>query len=225
MQSGGRVVVVVRHGETRYLDGNKVGASLSSAFDLTDRGIENVQQTARALSELGVSMRKFVSSPMSRTLHTTRVLMQTLGHEIDETKETQFVVEEALREVRGWDLQSFLRCLTEITGRNEFEERERHELYNEEVIFKPEHQARLSEPSLQFTAGLERNEQLMERALRLLNSLNGGEVLVTHDGVVQQFLKAFECEKTSLARGKFIVLRETEQGKWKIEQTNNTSEW
>ena len=85
------IVYIVRHGQTeenvqRILQGHLPGK-------LTPQGVEQIQDTAERLKNLGVDFKRIVSSDLERAYQSARILSETLNLEISK---------EALFRERDW---------------------------------------------------------------------------------------------------------------------------
>jgi hypothetical protein len=67
---------------------------------------------------------------------------------------------------------------------------------------------------------METSSDVRDRAFKLLNSLQGGEILVTHSGLTCQFLH-LSSRNVNLGYGKYLVLEEDLAGNWSVSETND----
>ncbi len=106
-----RKVVIMRHGRTNYLHGNKkFTSSENSPDDLIIDSLDTVKETGRAISLTG-PIRRILSSPTARCLHTARVMREAAG-----LNALPIEIEEELREIDNYNRIKFLRAVNEIHG-------------------------------------------------------------------------------------------------------------
>ncbi|MEW6272328.1 MAG: histidine phosphatase family protein [Thermodesulfobacteriota bacterium] len=84
-----RRIYLVRHGETLYQGVQAGGGAASGAYDLTERGVEQI----RALAELFrvVEVDRVLASPLARSFDTATLIARPLGLEV--------AIDEDLREI------------------------------------------------------------------------------------------------------------------------------
>ncbi len=207
-----RTVVVVRHGRTGYVQGNRKFASVAEApDDLLEVGLPTV-----AASAVGVARfrpRRILSSPTARTIHTSRVLKEA-GH-----LEADIGLEEELREIDNYNRARFLKAVEDMRGRSlkDMTDAELSHIFVSDELHK--RVAQLTPENAAFVNSVESSKAAKERAFRVLQKSRDGDVLVTHDGIACQFVRSFTPQIT-LTRGKYIVLQERD-GVWSIIETND----
>lgn len=110
MESPLRQVVVLRHGRTHYVFGNQKFASPESApDDLIEEALDTVKESGRAIGKKFI--RRILSSPTARCLHTARVARESAG-----LSSLPIEIEDELREIDGYNRQKFLKCVREAHG-------------------------------------------------------------------------------------------------------------
>ena len=209
-----RTVIVVRHGRTGYLYGNRKFASAAEApNDLLEVGLPTLLETGRAISKH--KPRRLLSSPTARTLHTSRVVREAAG-----LPEMPIQLEEELREIDNYNRGRCLAALENLRGRplKDMSDAELSQVFVSDELhdrvgeLSPEHAA--------FVNTVETSAAAKVRAFGMLQRSEDGDVLVTHDGIACQFVRTL-ADRNTLARGKYIVLQERGANEWSIVETND----
>jgi broad specificity phosphatase PhoE len=215
MRAPGRTVIVVRHGRTGYTQGNRKFASVAEApDDLLEVGLPTLVETGQAIAKF--RPRRILSSPTARTLHTSRVVREAAG-----LGEMPVQLEEELREIDNYNRGRFLAAVENMRGQalKDISDAELSQIFVSDELhdrvkeLSPEHAA--------FVNSVEISAAAKERAFRVLQRSQDGDVLVTHDGIACQFVRTF-TDRITLTRGKYIVLQERDAG-WSIVETNDDS--
>ncbi len=208
-----RTVVVVRHGRTGYTHGNRKFASVAEApDDLLEVGLPTLVETGQAIARF--KPRRILSSPTARTLHTSRVVREAAG-----LRAMPIELDDELSEIDNYNRGHFLAAVENLRGRplkdisnadlsQIFVTDELHDRVRE---LSPEHAA--------FVNSVETSAAAKVRAYRALQRSRDGDVLVTHDGIVCQFVRSL-TDRITLGRGKYIVLQERGD-RWSIVETND----
>ncbi|MGE4443542.1 MAG: isoleucine--tRNA ligase [Candidatus Altimarinota bacterium] len=92
-------IYYVRHGRTDNNDNGIVNGG-DDDIDLNEFGVEETKQLAKQISVSGIKFDVIVTSPMTRTKHTTEIIKNYLGYEVEVVEDEAFR-EQSYGEFRG----------------------------------------------------------------------------------------------------------------------------
>jgi broad specificity phosphatase PhoE len=224
------LIVIVRHGQTDYLMGNKEFSDWTIE-DLSRAGEARVSETGALISELlanGYPIR-VVSSPMARALHTARLIVdQLLLHRNANSGSTQDTIgaidkriDRQLRELDNFNILSFRKACNEAFGHTMTEDETQTVLFNDDLL---QHVTKLTGDSISFLDSVERASAARKRIFDMLETAHSDPtpqhwILVTHDGLAGHVVREYLAPHTSLRRGSCIVI--DRGGSRKLIRTND----
>jgi hypothetical protein len=214
-------IFIFRHGHCKYGQGI---VNLAEACDLTSEGIGVVRASAFDLAErigLHNSGIQIVSSPFGRTLHTAKVIHDSL---LERGSIVSGVgIHSDLGEIRGFEYSTFLPLVVGGSAVYEGEtfvvdrDLTNPQRYGPILYFRTDsvrglsQKARASLPGryIQMIDGMESYESVANRFKNCLNGLDGDEaIIVTHEAPTGDFVEMAvrsNTKKTSfLDKGKYI---------------------
>lgn len=225
-------VDIFRHGKTKY-EQKKV--SIEEAQDLTEEGIEDVKVNAEKLADLIQPDEEVEiwSSPMGRTLHTAKIIVETLEQKgvrlrrKGDAKESGIKIFEQLSEVKNFSWNLFSPLITggevEFGGRKFIIDKNLTnpndigypEYFTEDGIkdITPEAKAQLPEDYVREIEGFEKFIDVTKRMMKPLSRLKKLEdksyrvIVVTHDALTGFIANVFSgSEQGGLNPSEFINL-------------------
>lgn len=231
-------VDIFRHGKAKY---EQKEVPIEQAEDLTEEGIEEVKANAEELADL-IQPNEEVeiwSSPMGRTLHTARIISETLEQKgvhlrrKGDAQETGIKVFEQLSEVKNFSWNLFSSLITggevEFAGKKFIVDKNLTnpnnigypEYFTEDGMkdITPEAKAQLPEDYVREIEGYEKFVEVTKRIMKPLSRLKKLEdksyrvIIVTHDALAGFVANVFSGgEQGGLNPGEFINL-ERKEGK------------